>query len=69
MDFVVRLVQNFPRLGDVDENFQYHRQEIEKAIKDKVDLIVFPELSLTGYLLKDMVRLLLFIRSILSFQS
>ena len=55
MDFKIRVVQTFPRLGDVPYNFSYHCSEINKAINDKIDLIIFPELSLTGYLLKDMV--------------
>jgi len=30
-------------------------KNIEKAISENADLVVFPELSLTGYLVKDMV--------------
>ncbi|MDD3626109.1 MAG: hypothetical protein PHV06_02195 [bacterium] len=55
MDFKIRVIQNFPQLGDIDRNFAVHCEDIKKAIKDQIDLIVFPELSLTGYLLKDMV--------------
>jgi len=45
-----------PRLGDLDHNFRLHTDYIHKAKKKNVDLLVFPELSLTGYTLKDMVE-------------
>lgn len=51
----VALAQISPYLGDIKKNFDLHLQYIEKAIKQKVDLLVFPELSLTGYNLKDLV--------------
>lgn len=35
--------------GDVQANIQRHRQWIEDARSKSVDLLVFPELSLTGY--------------------
>lgn len=35
--------------GDVDENVKMHLLAIKKASKEKVDYLVFPELSLTGY--------------------
>jgi predicted amidohydrolase len=37
------------RLGDVEANLERHLAWIEKAREQKVDLLVFPELSLTGY--------------------
>jgi len=52
----IGLAQVAPRLGDLSRNFDLHRQFIEKARRNKVDLIVFPELSLTGYSLMDMVQ-------------
>lgn len=55
MDFKLRLIQNYPKLGDVESNFNEHVNQIELAVKDGIDVIVFPELSLTGYFLKDMV--------------
>ncbi|MGC9056706.1 MAG: nitrilase-related carbon-nitrogen hydrolase [Candidatus Saccharicenans sp.] len=42
-------------LGNVDRNIERHLELMEKAIKEKADLIVFPELSLTGYTLRDLV--------------
>jgi predicted amidohydrolase len=35
--------------GAVEKNIDYHEQFIKLAVANKVDLIVFPELSLTGY--------------------
>lgn len=52
----VALAQFSPHLGDVKKNFNLHLQYIEKAKKKNVDLLVFPELSLTGYSLKDFVE-------------
>lgn len=42
-----------PVLGDLNKNIEKHCEYIEKAIVQKADLILFPELSLTGYSLKD----------------
>ena len=42
-------------LGDIDKNLLKHQDYIEQAIDKKSHLIVFPELSLTGYSLKDAV--------------
>ncbi|MCA1980900.1 MAG: hydrolase [Calditerrivibrio sp.] len=44
-----------PYLGNVEKNLELHEAEINKAISEKCDLIVFPELSLTGYYLRDLV--------------
>jgi predicted amidohydrolase len=44
-----------PRLGDVKANLDIHRKGIEWAKKQKAHLVVFPELSLTGYLVRGMV--------------
>ncbi|MCZ6598187.1 MAG: carbon-nitrogen hydrolase [Planctomycetota bacterium] len=54
MDCRVLLVQTNPRLGDLHANLQSHVESIE-AGADQADLIVFPELSLTGYFLQDQV--------------
>lgn len=35
--------------GDVEENIIHHKDFIEKALTYDVDLIIFPELSITGY--------------------
>jgi len=41
-------------LGRVDENLVAHAAAIDEARARGVDLLVFPELSLTGYLLQDL---------------
>ena len=38
----------------MEKNIKKHLSFIDKAIKKKADLIVFPELSLTGYSVKDL---------------
>jgi len=50
------IAQITPRLGNLEANVETHLNFIEKARQDGADLVVFPELSLTGYLLKDMVE-------------
>src|SRR6266571_8696677 len=51
----VVLAQVAPVLGDLSENLRMHRRVIADAIRKGADLVVFPELSLTGYLLQDLV--------------
>ncbi|MCX7599706.1 MAG: carbon-nitrogen hydrolase [Armatimonadetes bacterium] len=51
----IRLAQIAPRLGDLARNLDLHSQLIAAARADGVDLLVFPELSLTGYYLRDLV--------------
>lgn len=50
----VRLVQFAPRLGDFGANLATHIEVLQQAIEDGIDLVVFPELSLTGYYLRDL---------------
>lgn len=52
----VALAQISPHLGDLEKNFELHIKYIKKAKKKNVDLLIFPELSLTGYTLKDLVE-------------
>jgi len=52
----IALAQISPYLGNVKKNFELHLDYIEKAKRKKVELLVFPELSLTGYTLKDLVE-------------
>ena len=54
-DVVVALAQMAPRLGDTAANLEIHLRLIDDARREGADLIVFPELSLTGYFLKDLV--------------
>jgi len=51
----VGLAQIYPRVGDVQGNLRKHLEYVERAAQDGVDLLVFPELSLTGYQVMDLV--------------
>jgi predicted amidohydrolase len=51
----IALAQIAPRLGDADANLTMHLEAIRRARRAGADLVVFPELSLTGYLLQDLV--------------
>ena len=55
MRITVGLAQIYPKLGDVEANLEKHLQFVEQADKQGVDLLVFPELSLTGYQVQDLV--------------
>ncbi|RII28260.1 MAG: carbon-nitrogen hydrolase [Geobacter sp.] len=55
MDFTAVLAQIKPKLGCVTDNLALIEEHIQQAISAKADLIVFPELALTGYFLKDLV--------------
>ncbi|MEL6308597.1 MAG: nitrilase-related carbon-nitrogen hydrolase [Chloroflexota bacterium] len=49
------LAQMYPKLADVQANAEKHREMIAQARASGVDLVVFPELSLTGYQVQDLV--------------
>ncbi|RMF23713.1 MAG: carbon-nitrogen hydrolase [Deltaproteobacteria bacterium] len=51
----VGVAQLAPALGDVEANLRMHREAVARARDQGVDLLVFPELGLTGYRLKDTV--------------
>jgi predicted amidohydrolase len=55
MDFTVAFAQIKPKLGCLSENLELAREDIEKAIRERANLVLFPELALTGYFLKDLV--------------
>jgi predicted amidohydrolase len=55
MKLNLALAQIAPKLGDVEANCEKHLDYIKQARKAKADLIVFPELSLTGYVVQDLV--------------
>lgn len=54
-DVTLGLAQIKTKLGDVKANLEKHLQYIEEARQRGADLILFPELSLTGYVLQDLV--------------
>jgi predicted amidohydrolase len=49
----VRAIQFSPALGNIEKNIAAHAGHIARASGDGIELIVFPELSLSGYQLKD----------------
>jgi predicted amidohydrolase len=49
------LAQIRTQLGNVDANLQKHLETIREARSQGADLLIFPELSLTGYVLQDLV--------------
>ncbi|OGU16044.1 MAG: carbon-nitrogen hydrolase [Geobacteraceae bacterium GWC2_53_11] len=55
MDFTAVLAQIKPKLGCVADNLALIEEEIASAQAAGADLIVFPELALSGYFLKDLV--------------
>ncbi|MBN1680060.1 MAG: hypothetical protein JW966_07195 [Anaerolineae bacterium] len=55
MNVTIGLAQINPRLGDVKTNLDDHLSTLHKAAEQGVDLLLFPELSLTGYYLQDLV--------------
>jgi len=56
MKLTIGLAQISPRLGDVKANLDKHLVYVEQAAAQGIDLLVFPELSLTGYMLQDLVH-------------
>jgi len=54
MDCRLVVAQTNPALGDLRANMEDHLQRVEAAA-GAADLILFPELSLTGYFLRDQV--------------
>jgi predicted amidohydrolase len=52
---IVRVVQHRPVLGDLQANLIDHRARVRAAAGEGVNLVLFPELSLTGYALGDLV--------------
>lgn len=55
MDFTVALAQIKPKLGCLADNFALVEAAVERGIESQAGLILFPELALTGYFLKDLV--------------
>ena len=55
MDFTVALAQIKPKLGCLADNMALIEDAIENGITAGAQLVVFPELALTGYFLKDLV--------------
>lgn len=54
MNLKIGLAQINPKLGDIQSNLDQHMLQIEKAAEQGIELLIFPELSLTGYRLRDL---------------
>lgn len=55
MRLKIGLAQIYPKLGDLRANLAKHLEYIERAKAEKIDVLVFPELSMTGYQIQDLV--------------
>jgi NAD+ synthase (glutamine-hydrolysing) len=54
MKIKIALAQFNTKLGDVQANLEKHLETIDQAQQQGADLLIFPELSLTGYALLDL---------------
>jgi NAD+ synthase (glutamine-hydrolysing) len=54
MKLTLALAQINPRLGEPEANLEKHLSYAKEAISSGADLLIFPELSLTGYALQDL---------------
>ena len=54
MKVKLALAQINTKLGLVNENLQKHLTLIDESVEKGADLLIFPELSLTGYVLQDL---------------
>lgn len=55
MKINIGLAQIYPKLADVSANLTKHLDYIHQAKAQGIDLVIFPELSLTGYQVQDLV--------------
>ncbi len=55
MRVTIGLAQIYPKLGDLAHNLGVHLDYAKQAHEQGVDLLVFPELSMTGYQVQDLV--------------
>jgi len=51
----IAIAQINPKLGDLKANLTLYEEKIRQGIKERVQFLLFPELSLTGYYLRDTV--------------
>lgn len=51
----IAFAQTNPRVGDISSNLEKIKQRVKEAVAAKARLIVFPELAITGYPLRDLL--------------
>ena len=56
MNFKAAVAQIDPKVGNLKSNLDLHLKVVDKAIRAGAKLILFPELSLTGYSLRDLAQ-------------
>jgi predicted amidohydrolase len=55
VEYRIGLAQYAPHLGEVDANFELAAGWLRRGVSEGAQLVAFPELALTGYLLSDLV--------------
>jgi predicted amidohydrolase len=55
VEYRIALAQLAPRLGDVEANLELARAWLRRGAGEGAQLVAFPELAVTGYLLSDLV--------------
>lgn len=55
MSIRIVIAQINPKLGDLPANLALYEDRIRRGSEERADLVLFPELSLTGYFLRDTV--------------
>lgn len=65
--FKFATVQFNPIVGDLEGNYQDHLSHIADAVAQGADLVIFPEMSLTGYPLEDLVLRRSFVEAVESY--
>ena len=54
MRIKIAVAQVDAAVGNIERNIERHIASVKKAVAKKADVIVFPELSLTGYSVRDL---------------
>ena len=62
--FKFAIIQFNPTVGAIVENLAHHVQHIRDAVEAGADMVIFPEMSLTGYPLEDLVLRHSFVKAV-----